>query len=780
MTLSKGLAMTKAWSRCVFLVLLCPGMLIGGEWNSEAEITVHPFPLQQVRLLDGPLKEAMGRNRAFLRGLELDRLLHTFRLTAGIPSAAEPLGGWETPTVELRGHFTGHFLSACALMYASEGDALLKAKADTLVTQLAQCQDKLGSGYLSAFPEEFIDRVETTGKVWAPWYTLHKIFQGLIDVYVYTGNTQALDVAKKMAAWAKRRTDRLSDDQMQHMLKTEFGGMSESLFNLYAITKDPDHLTLAKRFEKRSFLDPLQDRVDKLRGLHVNTHIPQVIGAARGYELTGEDRYHTIASFFWNQVVRARSYATGGTSNGEVWGSDPYHLSTQLGPTTEESCCSYNMLKLTSHLFSWDPEPEYADYYERTYLNSILPTQDPKTGMLEYYKPLGSGWYKTFGTPRNSFWCCTGTGVESFGRLASDAYYHDRNSIIVNLFVPSEVRWDDKGLVLRQETQFPERPGTRLTVQAKKPVTVSLKIRVPKWSDDGARVSINGQETQVTSSPGSYLIIARSWKDGDKVDVEFHMALHLHPMPDNPEIAAIMYGPLVLAGKLDRGGLADSLRYGPSGPQLPPMLAPIFVTNGGTLESWIERMPGTALAFRTKGIGVPRDVELVPLMDIADERYAVYWNFFTKAAWEDARRESEHLAGKLVDKFEIGDQSSEVAHSLVGNEILRGSDAGRLWVSTKDWFNLSMKVLIDRPVDLQVTYARGDTGRAYTVAIDDIPVHGEPVAKQLPDGTVQEEYQIPLTMTHGRRTALVSFQSRRWNEGKKLLSCEMHGSLRSE
>jgi hypothetical protein len=556
--------------------------------------------------------------------------------------------------------------------------------------------------------------------------------------------------------------------------------MSESLFNLYAITKDPDHLALAKRFEKRSFLDPLQDHVDKLRGLHVNTHIPQVIGTARGYELTGEDRYRTIASFFWTQVVQARSYATGGTSNGEVWGSEPYHLSMQLGPTTEESCCSYNMLKLTSHLFSWDPEPAYADYYERTYLNSILPTQDPKTGMLEYYKPLGSGWYKTFCTPRNSFWCCTGTGVESFGRLASDVYYHDEHSVLINLYVPSEVRWVEKGVTLRQETGFPESPGTRLIIQAKKPVTFALKIRVPKWSDHGADVSINGKETQVTSSPGSYLILERSWRNGDRIDVRFHMSLHLDPMPDDPSISAIMYGPLVLAGKLDEGGLADSLRYGPMGPQLPPVLAPIFVTNGGTLDSWIERVPGNLLKFRTKGIGTPRDVELVPLKDIADERYAVYWNFFTKPAWEEARRESERLAGKQLDTFVIGDQISETAHNLVGNEILRGADAGKPWVSTKDWFNLSMKVLIDRPVDLRLTYAKGDTGRAYAIAIDDIPVHVKPATKELADGTVEEVYQIPLTMTHGRRSSLVSFQSRRWVAGKKLLSCEMHGALRQQ
>ncbi len=771
----------KTWSISALLGVFCAGTLMSGELNTDARVHVHPFALQQVRLLDGPIKEAAERNQAFLRGMDLDRLLHTFRLTAGIPTSAEPLGGWEAPTIELRGHFTGHFLSACALMYASAGDAVLKAKADTLVAELAKCQGKLGNGYLSAYPEEFIDRVEATGKVWAPWYTLHKIFQGLIDVYVYTGNTQALDVVKKMTAWAKKRTDRLSDEQMQDMLKTEFGGMSESLFNLYAITKDPAHLSLAKRFEKRSFLDPLQNHEDKLRGLHANTHIPQAVGAARGYELTGEKRYGTISRFFWNQVVHARSYATGGTSNGEHWGSEPYHLSTQLGPSTEESCCSYNMLKLTSHLFSWDPEPEYAEYYERTYFNSILPTQDPRTGGLMYYKPLGSGWYKTFGTPRNSFWCCTGTGVESFGRLASDVYYHDENSVFVNLFVPSELQWEEKGLTLRQETKFPENASTRLTIHAKRPVAVALKIRIPQWSSTGARVTLNGKDLGVSSSPGSYLILERTWKDGDTVEVRYSMTLHLHPMPDDPAMAAIMYGPVVLAGKLEEGRLADTLRYGTYGPTLPPVLSPVFVTNARDLASWIDPVPGKPLTFRTKGAGVPRDVDLVPLEEIADERYAVYWNFFSTAAWEEAKRESEQFTGKMLDNFVIGDQNSETAHSMFGNEILKGTDAGRKWMSTKDWFNISMKVLIDRPVDLRLTFARNDTGRAYTISLDEIPMQLKPIVKEMKDGTVEEVYQIPLTMTHGRRTAIVSFQSRRWFEGKKLLRCEMHGSAnRSE
>lgn len=771
------------WSFAFFLCLSLSGVHSspGGERARTigSPRRVLPFDLTQVRLLEGPLKEATKRNQQYLRELETDRLLHNFRLTAGIPSSAAPLGGWESPTTELRGHFVGHFLSACALMYASFGDTLLKAKADTVVAELARCQEKMHTGYLSAYPEELIDRVEKGLKVWAPWYTLHKIFQGLLDMFQLCGNQQALDVVRKMTEWARHRTDGLNDEQIQQMLKTEFGGMSETFLNLYSVTGDSRHLALAKRFEKREFLDPLEDHADHLTGLHANTHIPQVLGAARGYELIGEKRYRTIATFFWDQVVGARSYVTGGTSNGEQWGGAPYHLSTQLGPSTEESCCSYNMLKLTADLFTWNPDARYADYYERTFLNSILPTQDPKSGMLMYYKPLGSGWYKTFGTARNSFWCCTGTGVESFGRLGGSVYYHDEQSIYVNLFVPSELRWNEKGLTLRQETDFPRRAETRLTLRTSKPLALRLHVRVPEWSRTGARVRINGKNVGVSSSSGSYLVLDRSWSDGDRIDVAFQMDLHLAPMPDNNAMAAIMFGPLVLAGKLTREGVEDSLRFGSYGPTRPPVLSPVLLAGDNDVNAWVEQLSATPLRFRTKGVGDPADVELVPLTDIADECYAVYWTLLRKDAWEEEKKKSAESEGKLIDRILPGDARSEKGHDLIGNEMSIGSDGGAHWVTTRDWFSVTMKVLMDRPVTLRLTYVAGDTGRPYTIAINEIALRTKPLLRTTGD-IVEEEYEVPPDLTLRRQAVIVSFASQRWHDGRRLLGCEVLGSSREK
>ncbi|MBN2136318.1 MAG: glycoside hydrolase family 127 protein [Sedimentisphaerales bacterium] len=430
-----------------------------GEFGREKiEFKARPFSLKQVRLLDGPFKENMERTRKYLHELDSDRLLHTFRLNAGLPSSAEPLGGWESPSVEVRGHIMGHYLSACAMMYASTSDEKLKAKADVIVAELGKCQKALGnSGYLSAFPETFIDRVESLKGVWAPYYTLHKIYAGLIDMYVHCGNIQALEIAEKMAAWNKVRLDKIDRVHMQKMLnQTEQGGMNEAFANLYALTGRPDYLAMSRRFNQDRYTEPLARGEDRLKSEHVNSFIPNIIGTARQYELAAEPRDRKIAEYFWSQVVNHRSYCTGGTSNNEHWRSDPDQLAVQLGDHTQESCCTYNMLKLTRQLFTWNAETRYADYYERALYNSILSTQNPRTGMMMYFVPLASGRWKMYNLPYDSFWCCTGTGLENHAKYGDSIYFHNGDTLFVNLFIASELDWKQQGVRIRQETAFPE------------------------------------------------------------------------------------------------------------------------------------------------------------------------------------------------------------------------------------------------------------------------------------------------------------------------------------
>ncbi len=420
-------------------------------------IQAYPFDLRRVRLLASPFREAMERDRKYLYELDSDRLLHNFRVNAGLPSTARPYGGWEEPKCELRGHSLGHYLSACALMVAGSGDEKLKAKADALVAELAKCQQALNrSGYLSAFPEEFFDRVESSQRVWAPYYTIHKIMAGLLDMYAWCGNRQALQVAEAMAGWVKKRCDRLDDAQMESMLEhTEQGGMNEVLANLYALTGNGDYLKLARRFDEKGYTEPLAKYQDRLKGLHVNSFIPNMIGSAREYEMSGDLPTGRIAEFFWKQVTGARSYATGGTSNDEVWRSEPYVFASELGRNSHESCCTYNMLKLTRHLFGWTADPRLVDYYERALFNGILPTQDPASGMMMYYVPMGSGFYKTFMTHDDSFWCCTGTGMENHAKYGDSIYFHDDQGIYVNLFIASELELAGKRVSFAPGDPFP-------------------------------------------------------------------------------------------------------------------------------------------------------------------------------------------------------------------------------------------------------------------------------------------------------------------------------------
>jgi len=593
------------------------------------EIKAKPFNLTQVRPLGGPFKEAMERDAQYLKALEPDRLLHNFRVNAGLPSSAEPLGGWEKPDVELRGHTMGHFLSACALMYASTGDEELKTKADNLVAELAKCQEALGpSGYLSAFPEEFIDRVEATERVWAPYYTLHKILAGLLDMYIHCGNTQALSIAEGMAGWVKMRTDRLDQEHMQRMLdKTEQGGMNDVLSNLYAATGKAEYFELARRFDQKSYTEPLSNYCDELKGLHVNSFIPNMIGTAREFELTGDPVLHRIATFFWDQVVSARSYATGGTSNDEAWKTEPYKMASELGPNSHESCCTYNMLKLTRHLFSWSADPHYADYYERALYNGILPTQNPEDGMMMYYVPMASGLFKTFMTPRNSFWCCTGTGMENHAKYGDSIYFHHDDSLYVSLFIASELTWGEKGVRIRQVTNFPEQQRTSLFINVNRPVEMTLHIRIPYWVGKQGYVEINGLKLETFSSPGSFLRLKRKWKNGDRIDVFLPMNLHLYPMPDDPNLAAIMYGPLVLAGQLGAVKLPRDEVFGKYGPTADPVPVPYLSPPSDELDSWIRPVDGEPLTFRTEGAGNPEDVTLVPFYKLFGQRYAIYWEF---------------------------------------------------------------------------------------------------------------------------------------------------------
>ena len=592
----------------------------------ELQPKVRPFPLKEVTLGPGPLQEARDWNRGYMMRLGNDRLLHNFYVTAGLPSTAVPLGGWEAPTAELRGHFVGHYLSACALLYAATGDTGVKAKADGLVAGIAECQAKLNDGgYVSAFPAELFVRLDKREKVWAPFYTLHKIMAGLLDMNTLAGNQQAMDVLLKLAAWVDAWTADKPEEHMQDILKTEYGGMSEVLYNLAAVTADDRWARTGDRFVKKVFFTPLAMRRDELKGLHANTHMPQVLGAARRYELSSDYRFGDVSAFFFETIAEGRTYATGGSANTEGWLVQANHLSLEMKASShhQECCCAYNMMKLARHLYSWSGDQRFVEYYERNLLNHRLGAIEPTTGLTTYFLSMTPGAWKTTCTEDQTFWCCTGSALEEYAKLNDSIYYHDADSLYVNLYAASEVHWRERGIRLQQQTAFPATGHTLILLHETPSEAWTIQLRVPAWTTEANVVLINGKPLDIAGTPGSYLAIRRRWKAGDRVEFTMPMRLTAEPLRDDATQQAFLYGPLVLAGQFARGAIDFDLEHN-QGPELQEAL-PLDVPSlrsKGPVEEWIRPIAGEPMVFQT--VGQERNVTLKPLNQ-SWERFAVYW-----------------------------------------------------------------------------------------------------------------------------------------------------------
>ena len=711
-----------------------------------------------MRLLEGPFKRAQELDRQYLLRLEVDRLLHTFRLNAGLPSSARPYGGWEAPQCEVRGHFVGHYLSACALMYASTGDERLKQQGAAVVAGLAACQARFPSGYLSAYPEEFIARVEKGQRVWAPYYTLHKLFAGLLDMYALCGNAQALDVAKKFGDWAIARNARLTDEQMQRMLGNEHGGMNECLANLYALTGEEKYLKLAFRFNHQALLGPFSRREDNLTGKHANTQFPKFIGAAREYELTGDEPLHTAVSFFWNAVVKERSYVIGGNSDGEMF-TPKEKLSSALGSSTTETCNTYNMLKLTRHVFCWDPRVEYADYYERALYNHILASQNPEDGMMCYYVPLRSGSAKAYCDRENSFWCCTGTGVENHAKYGDSVYFHGGDSTLyVNLFIASDLDWRTRGLKLRQETSFPAARRTRLTFTCEQPVKLELKLRWPSWASRGYAVSVNGRSQELSGAPGSWVTLERAWKNGDTVTVEMPCSLRVEGFADNPDRFAFLNGPIVLCAQVDPGKPFPAIVAGQRERAL-EALTPAASPNTFTGSPEVFRAPGSS-----------GGVTLEPFYAMHGGRhYEVYFDRFSPAQWKEKEADyaaelarQRDLAARSVDSVVPDGEQSERDHAMQGERTGAGDFGNRRWRHATEggWFSWRLKVLPGQPQELRVTYWGSDGGnRVFDLFVDDRKLATQRLENNRPGKFYDEVYRLPGELLEGKQTITLKFQA---------------------
>lgn len=611
-----------------------PAAAQAGAAAAAVPATLQPFDMADVTLGEGPFLHAQRATEAYLLRLDPDRLLHQFRVNAGLKPKAPAYGGWESDPlwsdIHCQGHTLGHYLSACALAFRSTAKPVYRERIDYIATELGTCQDAAKSGLVTAFPSgAALVAAHLRGEKISgvPWYTLHKIYAGLRDGALLADSAPARAVLLRLADWGVVACRPLSDAQFETMLETEHGGMNEIYADLYAMTGKADYRTLSERFSHKALLTPLAKARDHLDGLHANTQVPKVVGFHRVYETTGDASYRDAAAFFWKTVAETRSFATGGHGDNEHFFAMADFEDHVFSAKGSETCCQHNMLKLTRSLFLHEPRPEYADYYERTLFNGILASQDPDSGMATYFQGARPGYMKLYHTPEHSFWCCTGTGMENHVKYRDSIYFHDDRALYVNLFLPSTVRWRAKDAELVQETRFPEEPRTTLRWKLARPTELTLNLRHPRWSRT-ATVRVNGAVAARSAAPGSRIELARNWRDGDVVELQLVMEPGFESAPAAPDVVAFTYGPLVLAGALGAQGLAqgadivvnerDYGRYNDM-----PVQVPVLAGDPAMLAAAIR--PGAKPLEFTLAAADGAPVRLIPYHRIAHERYATYW-----------------------------------------------------------------------------------------------------------------------------------------------------------
>ena len=732
------------------------------------QVKAFAFPLSDVKLLVSPFIKAMQLDSAYLLSLSADRLLYRFYKNAGLPVKDSIYGGWESDG--LSGHTLGHYLSAASMMYVSTGNAEFKKRIDYIVAELERCQLARKTGYIGAIPkEDSIFGKVAKGEIkssgfdlnggWSPWYTVHKVMAGLCDAYLYCNNNKALKLVTGMADWTYNTVNHLPDSTRLKMLNCEYGGMNDVLANIYSFTGNKKYLDLSYKFYDEFVMGKLAQRIDPLPGKHSNTNVPKAIGSARQYELTGNKTDATIASFFWETMVHNHSYVIGGNSNYEYCG-EAGKLNERLSDNTCETCNTYNMLKLTRHLFAWQPSAQLMDYYERALYNHILASQNPENGMMTYFVPLRMGTKKQFSDQFNTFTCCVGSGIENHAKYAEQIYSYDgKSKLYVNLFIPSVLNWKEKNIRITQTNYIPESKQVRLVVSTTNPSSFTLKIRKPSWSNAAAVMKVNNAAIKTDTDASGYLTATRFWKNGDVVTVDLDMNLYTEAMPDNPNRIAFKYGPLVLAGLL-----------GKEKPD-PVVGVPVLLTSNRNVNDWVQ--PTTSLQFLMKGVGKPFDVKLIPFYQTYDQYYSVYWDYFTpeefvklQADYEAEKKRVQEIENRTIDNFRVGEMQPERDHNLKATERSYVSDAmDRMGREARSNNNFEFEMKVDPAVNnvLLFTYIGDDKDRVFDILVDGVKL----VTVEWKGGKTgrfyDEEYKLPASMINGKTKITVKVDA---NHGK--------------
>jgi uncharacterized protein len=769
-------------SRSEFLQLLASG----SAWLATSSLAraaavaavARPLPLTAVRLTGGPLKHAQELDAAYLLSLDPNRMLAFYRKRAGLEPKAPGYTGWDADGRQLTGHIAGHHLSAVSLMWAATGDVRFKERADQIVAELKIVQDANGDGFAGALPgvkEAFADvskgnirsaNFDLNG-LWSPWYTLHKTFAGLRDAYRHTGNQTALAIEVGFAQWAERYLAPMSAEQIQKMLGTEFGGMNEVMADLAADSGERRWLDLSYRFEHKAVIEPLQRGEDPLNGLHGNTQVPKLIGSAARYAHAGDKPDLAAATTFWTRVVEHHTFATGGHGKDEYF-REPDRLATIADGRTAETCNVYNMLKLTRMLFAMQPDVRYAEFHERALFNHVLGSMDPTDGATCYMVPVGRGVRREYADMGRSFTCCVGTGMENHALHGLGLYYEAGDRLWVNVYTPSTARWDAAGVTVTMATSFPDGDEATVTLKTEAPRSFTLALRRPSWAGEGFVVRLNGTPQTVRATPGSYVEIAREWRTGDTVALTLPKALRVERLPDDPRRAAVLWGPLVLAG--DLGSQRRQAEEGDGdGPETASTASPVLVTER-PVQEWLKPEPGRPGAFRTTGVGA--DVVLAPFYTTHRRVYTAYWDLLTPAQnaarlrdIEAERARVRRLEAATITFVAPGDAAGDRAHNQQGEATSVVRTDGRAGRRSSKWFAYDLPLVGGSPAALVVTYNRDNRrARSFEILIDGTRLAEETIPFDSESRFYDREYALPAALVAGKTQLTIRFQATGGNE----------------
>ncbi len=756
--------------------------------HSQEKLYPNTFPLEDVTLLDGPFKHSRDLNIEVLLQYNVNRLLAPYRKEAGLESREPSYPNWEG----LDGHIGGHYLSAMAMNYAATGNEECKKRMDYMISEMKEIQDAntinnsdWGVGYAGGFPNS--KKLWSAFKkgdfsiynsAWAPFYNLHKMYAGLRDAWLYGDSEEAKTIFLKFCDWGISITSALTDEQMESILDMEHGGMPEVFADAYHITGDEKYLAAAKRYSHKAFLDPLSDGIDNLDNKHANTQIPKFVGFERIAELSNDNKYDNAGSFFWETVINNRTLAFGGNSRKEHFPSQVASIDYVTEDDGPESCNSYNMLKLTENLFRVHPEAKYVDYYEKTLYNHILSTQHPENGGYVYFTTARPRHYRVYSAPNEAMWCCVGTGMENHGKYNQFIYTHAKDSLYLNLFIASELNWKDKGVKIKQETNFPDEELTKLTITKGKS-NFNLLIRYPGWVKEGAlKILVNDKNINYSNKPSSYISINRTWKKGDVIKITLPMHNTIEKLPNVPQYIAFLHGPILLGvetGTEDlRGLIADDSRFGqyPGGERLPIDKAPILIEDDMlNITNKLEPVKGKPLNFKLNvNMLNPVKANLKPFYKIHDTRYMMYWLALTNSGYKTyvdslaaIEKQKLELEKRTVDYVATGEQQPESDHYMENSKSNTGNSQDEFWRAAGDegYFSYLMSTHSATNLSLIVRY----WGFEWSPKKFDIYIDDEKLASvDTSNGTninqfIETSYSIPDVMIKGKDKVRVRFQA---------------------